>query len=204
MDRGQPDSWSASPHIARLRQEREADSFSRLMNIGVNPLPALYLVSLSPLFAAFGSIYPLPSFSVRPIAFPCSTCLTHGAPHLAQHLSGHPANMHGSTSAGGNVAKCASLNGAVGISHTVRRLRHWLLTSLMAPLKDEFCLHHFPAQHISGLHHYHENARCPSHLPNRLRIVIIPLALGSAEIDTHAPLSAGRSRSPAWDLALTR
>ena len=43
--------------------------------------------------------------------------------------TGHPALMHGSISAGGNVANCASLNGAVAISQTERLLR-------VADLKD--------------------------------------------------------------------
>src|SRR5690606_4281921 len=34
--------------------------------------------------------------------------------------SGHPASIHGSIKSGGNVAKCAPLNGFVATVHTVR------------------------------------------------------------------------------------
>ncbi len=48
----------------------------------------------------------------------------HWLPHSGQHpFSDVPALMQGSMSFGGNVAKCASLNGVVGMLHTSRLLR---------------------------------------------------------------------------------
>jgi hypothetical protein len=48
----------------------------------------------------------------------------NGAPQIEQQpCADVPARMHGSTSRGGNVAKCAPLNGAVGSVQTLRRLR---------------------------------------------------------------------------------
>src|SRR6266496_1996929 len=63
--------------------------------------------------------------------------LSHGAPHLAQQpRSEVPALMHGSTSAGGKVAKCASLYGAVAIFHTERLLREPPYSPTTVPTSD--------------------------------------------------------------------
>ena len=54
-----------------------------------------------------------------------SVTLSCGAPHFAQHPHSEvPALMHGSTSAGGKVAKCAPANGAAAIVQTERLLRN--------------------------------------------------------------------------------
>src|SRR5574338_1330338 len=69
-----------------------------------------------------------------------STTRTHGVPHAGQQpFSEVPALMHGSTSAGGNVAKWAPLNGAVAMVQTERMLR--LLTgSHVASMKERLFL----------------------------------------------------------------
>jgi len=48
-----------------------------------------------------------------------SSFLLYGLPHSLQAFSGEPASTQGSIKSGGNTAKCASLNGAVLIVHTL-------------------------------------------------------------------------------------
>src|SRR5262249_51723215 len=69
------------------------------------------------------------------------TTRTQGSPHCGHTpLALVPARMHGSTSFGGNVAKCASANGAVAIVQTERLLRLPPLLDADSPVLNPLCV----------------------------------------------------------------